>query len=91
MDSQVAYQPQFEPLKTLLLDLTRERSTGSLLRLVADRLAVRRDVALARVWLVAPGDGCGTCHRRSDCPCQARTVRWRRLNCCSVERFGDAG
>ena len=55
MDSQ-AYQPQFEPLKALLLDLTRERSTVSLLRLVADRLAARRDVALSRVWLVAPGD-----------------------------------
>ena len=33
-------------------------------------LAERPEVALARIWLTAPGDICATCHMRSICPDQ---------------------
>jgi transcriptional regulator with GAF, ATPase, and Fis domain len=68
MTRPTAYQPQFEPLKALLLELSRQSTTGSLLGLVVNRLAERRDVALARIWLSRPGDICSSCDRRGDCP-----------------------
>jgi len=57
----------FEPLKTLLLELAQERSLEALLPLVVSRLVEREDVALARVWLVSPGDMCGTCLNSTFC------------------------
>jgi transcriptional regulator with GAF, ATPase, and Fis domain len=57
----------FEPLKTLLLELAQERSLEALLPLVVSRLVEREDVALARVWMLAPGDICGTCPNRAVC------------------------
>jgi len=57
----------FEPLKTLLLELAQERSLDALLPLVMRRLVEREDVALARVWLLAPGDICGSCSNRAHC------------------------
>jgi transcriptional regulator with GAF, ATPase, and Fis domain len=57
----------FEPLKTLLLELAQERSLEALLPLVVGRLVEREDVALARVWLVSPGDVCGACANRAAC------------------------
>jgi transcriptional regulator with GAF, ATPase, and Fis domain len=57
----------FEPLKTLLLELAQERSLESLLPLVVSRLVEREDVALARVWLLAPGDTCASCPNRAAC------------------------
>jgi transcriptional regulator with GAF, ATPase, and Fis domain len=57
----------FEPLKTLLLELAQERSLEALLPLVVSRLVEREDVALARVWLLAPGDVCAACPNRTAC------------------------
>ena len=57
-------------LKRLLLDMAQQRSVDRLLRLIVDRLASQPDVALARIWLVAPGDLCPTCHMRDECPDQ---------------------
>src|SRR5258708_2433478 len=57
----------FEPLKILLLELAQERSLEALLPLVVSRLVEREDVALARVWLVAKGDMCGTCLNSTVC------------------------
>ncbi len=59
-----------ESLKTLLLDLAQERSLEALLRLIADKLADRSHVALARIWLVEPGDICSSCRMRDECPDQ---------------------
>ena len=55
------YEPEFESLKELLLDMARERSAETLLRLIVRRLATRPHVAMARIWLIAPADVCGTC------------------------------
>ena len=57
----------FEPLKTLLLELAQERSLDALLPLVMRRLVEREDVALARLWLLAPGDVCNSCSNRASC------------------------
>jgi transcriptional regulator with GAF, ATPase, and Fis domain len=68
------YQPQFDSLKALLLDMGRERSVEALLEMIVGRLAERKDVALARLWLVGPGDICDRCPMRAECPDRARCL-----------------
>jgi transcriptional regulator with GAF, ATPase, and Fis domain len=47
--------------KRLLLDMAREHRLTELLRMVVGRLAESSRVALARIWLVLPSDGCAGC------------------------------
>ena len=47
--------------------MARERCVQNVLKLIVDRLASQADVALARIWLVAPGDLCSICHLRDEC------------------------
>lgn len=54
-------------LKRLLLDMSQERSVSNVLKLIVDRMAVQPEVALARIWLVGPGDLCANCHLRDQC------------------------
>jgi len=60
--------------KRLLLDLAKEHELPALLRLLVTRLADSPRVALARVWLVRPGDICSTCPMRSECPNRERCL-----------------
>jgi transcriptional regulator with GAF, ATPase, and Fis domain len=57
-------------LQELLLEMPQEHSCPSLMDRVVRRLATREHVALARVWLLRPGDICTTCPRRHECPGQ---------------------
>lgn len=54
--------------KRLLLDMARERCRDGLLRMVVERLAQSPAVALARIWLIRPGEGCATCPMQAECP-----------------------
>jgi len=74
MASDPNYEPEFESFKDLLLEMARERSADALFQLIVRRLAARPHVAMARIWLVRPGDICdschpaeGECHDRSHC------------------------
>jgi len=53
--------------KRLLLDMAREHRTANLLQLLVERIAAGERVALARVWLVRPGDVCASCEMRPEC------------------------
>jgi transcriptional regulator with GAF, ATPase, and Fis domain len=58
----------FEPLKDLLLEIAQERDLGALLPLIVRRIAESSDgVALARIWLLGPGDTCSTCRNAASC------------------------
>ena len=70
MDVEPKFEPEFESLKCLLLDIAQERSVDALMRTVVHRLAERPGVALARIWLVGPGDICASCLMRQQCPDQ---------------------
>jgi transcriptional regulator with GAF, ATPase, and Fis domain len=59
-----------QSLQELLLAMPQEHSCDSLLKMAVQRLAAREHVALARVWLLRPGDICTTCPRRHECPGQ---------------------
>ena len=65
---------EFESLKQILLDMAHERSLPALLSLLAERLRNLREVALARIWLIRPGDLCATCPARPECPDQTRCL-----------------
>ncbi|MEZ6186322.1 MAG: sigma 54-interacting transcriptional regulator [Planctomycetota bacterium] len=61
-------RPLLSDPKQLLLDLAEERRVEGVLDLIVRRLASSPRVALARVWLRAPGSGCETCPLRAECP-----------------------
>lgn len=52
----------------------QQRELDSVLRLVVDRLADDKYIAMARIWLVRPGDICVTCPMRKQCPDQTRCL-----------------
>jgi len=60
--------PLFQDPKQILLDLAETRTLTELLELIVRRLAASPRVALARVWLVRPGDTCATCRFQDECP-----------------------
>jgi len=63
-----------DDFKELLLELAQERSLEELLPLVTRRLAEHEDVALARLWLVEPGDQCDGCRNAGVCAERARCL-----------------
>jgi len=63
-----------DSFKELLLELAQERSLGDLLPLITRRLAEHEDVALARLWLLEPGDRCQTCTNAPVCNDRARCL-----------------
>ena len=58
---------QAEPLLSLAAAVAGEHSTGSVLYSIANGLAAQPGVALARIWLLSPGDLCDACFRKADC------------------------
>lgn len=56
--------------RRLLLDMALQRSASELLWLVVKRLGESPAVAMARIWLLRPGQGCSTCPMRAECPDQ---------------------
>ena len=56
------YEPDYEPLKALLLEMAQEHAVATLLKMIVQQLAQRPHVALARIWLLQEGD----------CPCPAK-------------------
>ncbi|WP_435020058.1 sigma 54-interacting transcriptional regulator [Tundrisphaera sp. TA3] len=60
--------PGLGPYRSLLLDMAQERSVEALQRMIVGRLAGLPDVALARIWLMGPGDICPECPMLAACP-----------------------
>ena len=63
-----------EALQSVALAVAAERSLDRTLTQIVDGLAAQPSVALARVWLIAPGDICPTCPLRAECPDQSRCL-----------------
>ena len=61
------FKLNFQSFQHLLLDMAQQRCVEDLLQLVTSSLASNAKVALARVWMVAPGDICQTCAELSAC------------------------
>ena len=56
-----------EALQAIALAVAAERSVDRVLRQIVEGLVAQSGVALARVWLVAPGDICTACPLRGEC------------------------
>jgi len=56
-----------EPLLSLALDVAAERSLSGVLQTIVQGLALQPGVALARIWLLLPGDICDSCFMRAQC------------------------
>lgn len=68
MTEATPHVPLIADPKRLLLDLAKQRNLTTLLELLVERIAISQAVALARLWLVRPGQGCETCLMRPECP-----------------------
>lgn len=68
------YQPEYESLKDLLVDMAIERSVDVLLDLIVNRMAARPHVALVRIWLLKDGDRCPDCRMKDACPRQTKCL-----------------
>ncbi len=56
-----------DSIRTLLLDIAEERVADRLFSRIVGRLADLEEVALARIWLIGPGDHCDRCPMRKEC------------------------
>jgi len=74
MDLEPDYQPEFDSLKHLLLDMAEERSWEALLDMIGNRLLERPHMVLGRIWVILPGDICSTCPMRQECPDQTECL-----------------
>src|SRR6266542_507541 len=63
-----------EALQAVTLAVAAERSVDRVLTQIVEGLAAQPTVALARVWLIAPGDICETGPLRAECPDQTRCL-----------------
>ena len=63
-----------DSLQSTALSVASERSVAAVLDRVVAGLAAQPGIALARVWLIGPGDVCETCPMRRECPSQTRCL-----------------
>jgi len=65
---------EIEAYKHLLLEMASETSVTALLDLIVRGLGRITDMALARIWLIRPGDICHDCHMAGECPDRERCL-----------------
>ena len=58
----------------LMIAMAEGRALRDVLRAVVDGIAHCRHVALARIWLIGPGDICGDCRFAAECPDRSRCL-----------------
>ncbi|AFQ45324.1 sigma-54-dependent Fis family transcriptional regulator [Desulfosporosinus meridiei] len=72
--TQNKFNLDFESFQLLLLEMAQQRSVDELLKLVTSSLASTYNVALARVWMITPGDICNTCNEYAACQDKSRCL-----------------
>ncbi len=61
-------------IRDLLIEVGQHRSLEAVPHTVCRRLAAQDHVALARIWLIRPGDVCAHCPMRGECPDQTNCL-----------------
>ena len=67
---------QLEALQEIALRVSGERTVDGVLCQIVEGLADQPGVALARVWVVSPGDLCDSCNLRSSCADQTACLHF---------------
>ncbi len=65
---------KLDALQNIVLAATCEHSVDCVLQTIVQGLTSEAGMALARVWLLEPGDLCETCVMRPECPDQQRCL-----------------
>ncbi len=65
---------EFASFKSLILELSVKRCPDEVVDCIVGRLAARPHVALARIWLIGPGDICSQCPLRGECADRSRCL-----------------
>jgi PAS domain S-box-containing protein len=65
---------QAETLLSLAANVAGEHQTADVLAAIVRGLAAQPGIALARVWLLLPGDVCESCFRKADCSDQTQCL-----------------
>lgn len=68
------YEPEFDSLRNLLLEIAPERSVDTILRKVVHELGRRPHAVLAQIWLTDKGDLCASCPMSPQCADQSRCL-----------------
>lgn len=63
-----------ESLHAIATMVSQQRKVDAVLDCVVESLIDNSDLALARIWLAKPGDICGACLMREECPDQTRCL-----------------
>jgi transcriptional regulator with GAF, ATPase, and Fis domain len=63
-----------ELLQSISLAVSQARTVDSVLKMIVEGLVEKAGIALARIWLIGPGDICATCPMRQECPSQVRCL-----------------
>src|SRR5260221_12999612 len=83
-----------EFLKDVALAVAQEQDLETVMKMIVEGIRQEPDVALVRLWFLAPGDICEECYLRPECPDQTRCLHlvasdghsldqhenWTRLN-----------
>lgn len=67
MTNQTSFLFNNEAVHLLLLEMAKQRSTTNLFKTVVSQLADFSNVALARIWVLKPGDICEKCVVQKEC------------------------
>ena len=63
-----------ELLQSISLAVSQVRTVDTVLKMIVDGLVERAGLALARIWLIGPGDICATCSMVEECPYRLRCL-----------------
>jgi transcriptional regulator with GAF, ATPase, and Fis domain len=63
-----------EPLQAIATAIVQERSLEVVLNTIVRELGECKTVALARIWLIEPGDICAVCPMRDECTDQSKCL-----------------
>jgi transcriptional regulator with GAF, ATPase, and Fis domain len=63
-----------ELLQSISLAVSQARTVDSVLKMIVDGLVQRAGFALARIWLMGPGDLCATCPMSGECRSRTRCL-----------------
>jgi transcriptional regulator with GAF, ATPase, and Fis domain len=58
---------EFQAFQELLFEMAQQLSLDALLKLIVERLSDYEEIALARIWLIQPGDICPSCPMATEC------------------------
>src|SRR6476646_10007058 len=63
-----------ELLQAISLAVSQARTVDSVLKMIVDGLVEKAGIALARIWLMSPGDICATCPMGAECSSRVRCL-----------------